>query len=68
MKARSLGDPEPYDEKDLMLSSRIAQTALYQEVAERLRQRIFSHELPPGDRIDEQLLTIDYGISRTPFA
>jgi DNA-binding GntR family transcriptional regulator len=50
------------------LPSRIAQTALYQEVAERLRQRIFSHELQPGDRIDEQLLTIDYGISRTPLA
>jgi DNA-binding GntR family transcriptional regulator len=48
-------------------SSRIAQTALYQEVAERLRQRIFAHELPPGTRIDEQLLTLEYGISRTPL-
>jgi len=47
--------------------SQIAQTALYQEVAERLRQRIFSHELPPGTRIDEQALTVDYGISRTPL-
>jgi DNA-binding GntR family transcriptional regulator len=50
-----------------MAPSRIAQTALYQEVAERLRQRIFAHELPPGIRIDEQLLTVDYGISRTPL-
>jgi DNA-binding GntR family transcriptional regulator len=50
-----------------MAPSRIAQTALYQEVAERLRQRIFAHELPPGTRIDEQLLTVDYGISRTPL-
>jgi DNA-binding GntR family transcriptional regulator len=50
-----------------MPSSRIAQTALYQEVAERLRQRIFAHELPPGTWIDEQALAVDYGISRTPL-
>jgi len=50
-----------------MCPSRIAQPALYQEVAERLRQRIFAHELQPGARIDEQALTIDYGISRTPL-
>jgi DNA-binding GntR family transcriptional regulator len=50
-----------------MIPSRIAQTALYQEVAERLRQRIFSHELPPGTWIDEQALAVDYGISRTPL-
>jgi DNA-binding GntR family transcriptional regulator len=50
-----------------MTPARIAQTALYQEVAERLRQRIFSHELPPGTWIDEQALAIDYGISRTPL-
>ncbi|WP_291983113.1 GntR family transcriptional regulator [Candidatus Accumulibacter sp. ACC005] len=47
--------------------SQIAQTALYQEVAERLRQRIFAHELLPGARIDEQALALDYGISRTPL-
>jgi len=50
-----------------MTPARISQTALYQEVAERLRQRIFSHELPPGTWIDEQALAIDYGISRTPL-
>ena len=50
-----------------MIPSRIAQTALYQEVAERLRQRIFAHELPPGTWIDEQALAVDYGISRTPL-
>lgn len=50
-----------------MNPGRIAQTALYQEVAERLRQRIFSHELPPGTWIDEQALAVDYGISRTPL-
>jgi len=50
-----------------MAPSRIAQTALYQEVAERLRQRIFAHELLPGARIDEQLLAVEYGTSRTPL-
>ncbi|MDR2839153.1 MAG: GntR family transcriptional regulator [Azonexus sp.] len=45
----------------------IAPTALYQEVAERLRQRIFAHELTPGDWIDEQKLAEQYGISRTPL-
>jgi DNA-binding GntR family transcriptional regulator len=45
----------------------IVPTALYQEVAERLRQRIFSHELAPGSWIDEQRLAEEYGISRTPL-
>ncbi len=40
---------------------------LYQEVAERLRTSIFSHEFAPGDWIDEQALAIQYGISRTPM-
>ncbi|MDX9944942.1 MAG: GntR family transcriptional regulator [Azonexus sp.] len=47
--------------------NRIAPTALYQEVAERLRQRIFAHELTPGMWIDEQALAEHYGISRTPL-
>ena len=47
--------------------AQIAPTALYQEVAERLRQRIFSHELTPGTWIDEQKLAEQYGISRTPM-
>lgn len=50
-----------------MKSSRIAPLALYQEVAERLRQRIFSHELQPGTWVDEQALADHYGISRTPL-
>jgi len=47
--------------------TRIAPTALYQEVAERLRQRIFAHEMTPGTWIDEQKLAEQYGISRTPL-
>jgi len=41
--------------------------ALYEQVAERLRARIFAHELPPGGWIDEQALATEYGISRTPL-
>ncbi|MCB1960747.1 MAG: GntR family transcriptional regulator [Rhodocyclaceae bacterium] len=50
-----------------MSPTRIAPMALYQEVAERLRERIFSHELKPGTWIDEQALAENYGISRTPL-
>lgn len=50
-----------------MNETRIAPIALYQEVAERLRQRIYAHELKPGAWIDEQVLTEQYGISRTPL-
>lgn len=50
-----------------MTSSRIAPVALYQEVAERLRQRIYAHDLAPGAWIDEQALADQYGISRTPL-
>ena len=41
--------------------------ALYEQVAERLRTRIFAHELQPGAWIDEQDLALEYGISRTPL-
>jgi DNA-binding GntR family transcriptional regulator len=41
--------------------------ALYEEVAELLRQRIFSNELAPGSWIDEMRLAEAYGISRTPM-
>ncbi len=40
---------------------------LYQEVAERLRQKIFARELEPGSWIDEQRLAAEWGISRTPL-
>ena len=41
--------------------------ALYEEVAELLRQRIFNRELQPGSWIDELKLAEEYGISRTPL-
>lgn len=45
----------------------IASPALYQEVAARLRERIYTQDLKPGDAIDEQALAAEYGISRTPM-
>jgi DNA-binding GntR family transcriptional regulator len=47
--------------------SRITTPALYQEVASRLRMRIYSQELKPGEAIDELALADEYGISRTPM-
>ena len=41
--------------------------ALYEEVAELLRQRIFNRDLPPGSWIDELKIAEAYGISRTPL-
>ncbi|MDQ7744230.1 GntR family transcriptional regulator [Hydrogenophaga pseudoflava] len=45
----------------------LAPRALYEEVAELLRQRIFRRELEPGSWIDELKLAEEYGISRTPL-
>ena len=47
--------------------NRIARSALYEEVAERLRTRIFAHEMAPGTWIDEQAVASEFGISRTPM-
>jgi len=48
-------------------SLRLAPRALYQDVAEHLRQAIFARTLEPGSWIDEQKLAAEYGISRTPL-
>ena len=45
----------------------LAPRPLYEEVAERLRNSIFSHEYAPGAWIDEQAIAAEYGISRTPM-
>ena len=53
---------------DSLTTSRLlTPRALYQEVAERVRQQIFARELEPGSWIDEQKLSAEYGISRTPL-
>ncbi len=45
----------------------LSHRALYEEVAELLRQRIFRRELEPGSWIDELKIAEEYGISRTPL-
>ena len=47
--------------------ARLAPRALYEEVAELLRQRIFQRELEPGSWIEELKIAEEYGISRTPL-
>jgi len=60
--------PVPMPTADLPTARRsLSPRALYQEVAERLRQQIFARELEPGSWIDEQKLAAEYGISRTPL-
>ncbi|MGQ3053393.1 MAG: GntR family transcriptional regulator [Roseateles sp.] len=41
--------------------------ALYEQVADRLRQQILARELEPGAWIDELRLCAELGISRTPM-
>ena len=48
-------------------TSLIPARALYIEVAELLRQRIYSRELAPGSWIDEMKIAEEFGISRTPL-
>ncbi|MET0290625.1 MAG: GntR family transcriptional regulator [Pseudoxanthomonas sp.] len=48
-------------------SPRRKRGALYEEVADTLRQKIYDYELPPGDWIDEPALAEALGISRTPL-
>jgi DNA-binding GntR family transcriptional regulator len=47
--------------------TRLAPKALYQEVAEQLRERIFNGVLAPGSWIDELAIAQELGISRTPL-
>ncbi|MBK7613966.1 MAG: GntR family transcriptional regulator [Burkholderiales bacterium] len=59
----SLNSSPPMGVADLQL----APQALYQQVAEKLREQIFARTLEPGAWIDEQKLAVEYGISRTPL-
>jgi DNA-binding GntR family transcriptional regulator len=45
---------------------RVPRTALYEWVVNRIRDKIYTYELSPGDWIDEQRLAEELGISRTP--
>jgi DNA-binding GntR family transcriptional regulator len=50
-----------------MEHNRLKPRALYEEVAELLRGRIFSRELAPGNWIDELKIAAELEISRTPL-
>ena len=50
-----------------LTAGKLNKSALYEQVAERLRARILAHTLAPGHWIDEQALATEYGISRTPL-
>ena len=49
------------------MNTKLINRPLYEDVAERLREQIFSHDLAPGSWLDEQSLAITFGISRTPM-
>jgi len=49
------------------MNTKLINRPLSEDVAERLRERIFSHQLAPGSWLDEQSLALDFGISRTPM-
>ena len=52
---------------DIRPPGALSPRALYEEVAELLRQRIFQRELEPGSWIDELKIAEEFGISRTPL-
>jgi DNA-binding GntR family transcriptional regulator len=49
------------------MNTKLINRPLYEDVAERLREQIFTHELAPGSWLDEQSLALAFGISRTPM-
>jgi len=50
-----------------MAAPHLSKRALYEDVAELLRQRIYNRELAPGSWIDELRISEELGISRTPL-
>ena len=67
MNANSSTETTSVSAQNAALADRLKPRALYEEVAELVRHRIFSRELEPGSWIDELALSKDYGISRTPL-
>ncbi len=59
--------PRPRRSRGPGTARSLAPRALYQEVADRLRQQIYSRALEPGSWIDEMKLSQEFGISRTPL-
>ena len=49
------------------MNTKLNNRPLYEDVAGRLREQIFSKQLAPGCWLDEQSLAEQFGISRTPM-
>jgi len=49
------------------MNTKLNTRPLYEDVADRLREQIFSKHLAPGSWLDEQSLAEEFGISRTPM-
>lgn len=49
------------------MNTKLINRPLSEDVADRLRGQIFTHELAPGSWLDEQKLALEFGISRTPM-
>jgi DNA-binding GntR family transcriptional regulator len=49
------------------MNTKLNTRPLYEDVADRLREQIFSKLLSPGSWLDEQSLANEFGISRTPM-
>ena len=49
------------------MNTKLNNRPLYEDVADRLREQIFSKQITPGSWLDEQSLAKQFGISRTPM-
>ncbi|WP_353202156.1 GntR family transcriptional regulator [Polynucleobacter sp.] len=49
------------------MDTKLNNRPLYEDVADKLREQIFSKKLHPGSWLDEQSLADQFGISRTPM-
>ena len=49
------------------MNTKLNNRPLYEDVADRLREQIFSKQIIPGSWLDEQSLAKQFGISRTPM-
>ena len=49
------------------MDAKLNNRPLYEDVADKLREQIFSKKLLPGSWLDEQSLADQFGISRTPM-
>jgi len=51
----------------IIMNTKLNNRPLYEDVADRLREQIFSKQIAPGSWLDEQGLAEQFGISRTPM-